>query len=216
MQPTRVQRASAALFAPPLRIARDQSTRLRDRCLDHLPPHIGIAGRGHRFVRLARRVKDGERLVQMLAPGDVDLLAGGRFASFGIAAERRAGKHAGNSFDQGISETGILILRVPRSTRLARFGFGGRHAGDLARRMDQLDRQHGDDRAVMLDPDFREGLKPPRLERAGRARLRPRPRTACANLLLAFGADDSGALFDEWLRLPWRSRAASARGCRRP
>src|SRR4051794_36359701 len=31
-----------------------------------------------------------------------------------------------------------------------------RHAGDLSRRMNQLDRQHGDDGRVVLDADFAE------------------------------------------------------------
>jgi hypothetical protein len=52
---------------------------------------------------------------------------------------------------------------LPDLTRRAVFGFGGRHTSDLPRRMNQLDREHGDDRAVMLDADLSERLQAPQL-----------------------------------------------------
>ena len=50
---------------------------LCDRGLDHVPPQIDIAHRGHGFVGLARRVEDGERLIDVLVPGAVDFRPGG-------------------------------------------------------------------------------------------------------------------------------------------
>ena len=48
----------------------------RDRRFDHPLPGLGIAGGGGRFVRLANGVKHRKRLVQMLFPNQIDLLAG--------------------------------------------------------------------------------------------------------------------------------------------
>src|SRR5947208_9168159 len=84
---------------------------------------------------------------------------------------------------------------LPRSTRFIAFGFGRRQARDLARRVDKLDREHRDDRAVMLYPDFAESLEAPQLERSGAGvdGLR-RLRELRGRLLLALGADDACAL----------------------
>jgi hypothetical protein len=44
-------------------------------------------------------MQHGERLVHMLAPGEVDLLSRGRVAAFGVAAERGTGKDSRDAFD---------------------------------------------------------------------------------------------------------------------
>src|SRR5882724_8081942 len=58
----------------------------------------------------------------------------------------------------GRLDSNMGLSSVARSTRSARFGFGGWQPRDLAGGMDQLDRKHGDDRAVMLDADLGERL----------------------------------------------------------
>src|SRR5205823_2364510 len=61
-------------------------------------------------------------------------------------ASTRAMRSTSGRLDSGMSAPPSL-----RSlTRLAAFGFGRRHSGDLARGVDQLDREHRDDGRVVL------------------------------------------------------------------
>ena len=90
---------------------------------------------------------------------------------------------------RAMSSTGVMDASLIR--------VHGWHAGDLTSRMDELDRQHGDDRAVMLDPDFGERLQPPEFKRAGRRadRVGRFETSFVRSFLLAFRSDDAGTLF---------------------
>src|SRR5690349_6170305 len=101
-------------------------------------------------------------------------------------ASTRAMRSTSGRLDSGIGS----FLR-PRLTRFAALGFiYRREPGDLSSSMHQLDRKHGDYRAVMLDADFGERLQSSELQGARhRADHLGRLRDLGRGILLAFGPD---------------------------
>src|SRR5437868_10538466 len=109
-------------------------------------------------------------------------------------ARTRAMRSTSGRLDSGI------IIPPKRSTRLLGFGFGRRHPGELPCGVNQLDGKHGNDRRVVLHPDFTERLETAKLERRGNGADRfGSLRQLQRRFLLALGANDPRAFLADRL-----------------
>src|SRR3982751_1300911 len=102
---TRVRRRPASSvdrrgFADPGFRPADSIDLLRDRGLNHVAPNGHVANGSHRLVRLAHCMKHRFGLVHMLAPREVDFVAGRWVTAFGVATQRGPSEYACDAFNQ--------------------------------------------------------------------------------------------------------------------